>query len=473
MDVSQFSNFIDNLLCDAADGATADLVDPTTGLVVAAVPESGARDVDRAADAAARAFGHWRTTDAERRSKALCEMAAGVESRADSLVSAASLATGRWHLSVSRDEVSELARRIRLTAGEILRRGSGDVETFAASLTSSARREPLGVVVHLGGSHRPFDELGTWVVPALAAGNTVVLKPAGAAVPSALAVAESAAEILPPGVLNVVCGGHRTGNLLAAHDVPALVTMCGSRAAAREVAARAAGALTRTHLDFRGTSLAVVLENADPHAAAEVLAEAAFAEAGQSSTSISRILVSSDLVLEFTAALVKRAEAQLSRVPGGPPVCGPLLGRGRLDSAVELLDRMPSHARVLAGGRVHDGPGCYLEPTVIADIRQDDELGHADVLGPVVGIQTFAGSRRAMGAANAMPHRRTASVWSTDTVAATDFARELAFPHVWVNTHPRTSAAPSPYQDVTPVAADLDRCTRPRYVTRQAPPPSA
>jgi betaine-aldehyde dehydrogenase len=247
------------------------------------------------------------------------------------------------------------------------------------------------------------------------------------------------AEILPPGVLNVVCGDRSTGAALAAHPIPAMVAITGSTAAGRAVAAATAKNVARAHLELGGNAPVVVFDDADVAAAAEAIAIAGFFNAGQDCTAASRVLASTAIADELAAALAEQAQAvRLSRdeEPDSEDLyIPPINNADQLAKVAGLVDRLPSHARVLTGGSAAGGAGYFYAPTVVAGVQQDDEIACNEIFGPIITVQTFADEAEALELANDTPYGLASSVFTTDHSRALRMSRALEFGCVWINTH--------------------------------------
>ncbi|WP_329791255.1 aldehyde dehydrogenase family protein [Lentzea sp. DG1S-22] len=413
-----------------------ELVDPCTGQTVGHAPESTPDEVSTAASAARRAALSWSAATPGQRQRALLRLADVVEAEADRFVRAEVLTTGKPLVSTREEEVLAAADHLRFFAGAArLHDGIGAAE-YLPGHTSYVRREPIGVTGHLLPSNYPL-LMAVWqAAPALATGNAVVLKPAQPTPTTASLLAEAAAEFLPAGTLSVVCGGAGTGRALIAH-VDA-VALTGTTRAGVEVARAAAASVTKVHLELGGNAPAVVFADVDPSAAAESIAEAAFFNAGQDCTAVTRVLVEESIAPELTQALAARAEATVV----GPPshtdaFCGPLITKAHFERVLAVLGRLPAHVRVLAGGKkVHDA-GYFLAPTVLAGVQQSDEVVTEELFAPVLTVQTFTGEQEALALANGVPQALTASVWTSDHGRAHRFTAALEAGCVWVNTHMR------------------------------------
>lgn len=429
-------NLVGGAAVDAADGATIDLVDPSTGEVFATSPRSGAADVDAACRAAATAFETWRDTTPSDRQRALLKLADLVEEHADELVALESENTGKPIGLTAEEEVPPMVDQIRFFAGAARVLEGTSAGEYMAGHTSWIRREPIGVCAQVTPWNYPM-MMAVWkIAPALAAGNTVVLKPSDTTPVSTIRLAELAAEAFPEGVLNVICGDRETGAALISHKIPQMVSITGSVRAGMEVMRSAADDLKNVHLELGGKAPVLVFEDADIEAAAEAIAIAGYFNAGQDCTAATRVLAAPAIHDELAAALQAQAEGQTTGPPSNADAdFGPLNNANQLERVSGMVARAPEHASVLAGGSQVGDAGYFYAPTVVAGLRQDDELVQSEIFGPVITLQRFTDEDEAIRYANGVEYGLASSVFTTDHARALRVSRRLDFGCVWINTH--------------------------------------
>jgi betaine-aldehyde dehydrogenase len=415
------------------------LVDPATGLEHGRMPDATDAEVDAACRAAAEAFASWRRVTPAARSALLLAAADRLESATDELARLEVADTGK-PFPVTVEEVEASIDQLRFFAGAcrlVEGRGIGE---YVEGVTSGVRREPVGVCGQIAPWNYPF-MMAVWKwAPAVAAGNTVVLKPSELTPSSTVRMAELLADVLPPGVLTVVCGGPSVGEAIVQHPAVAMVSVTGSPRAGRAVARLAADRLIRTHLELGGNAPVVVFADAELGSAAEQIAFAAFYNAGQDCTAAARVLVESSAYDEMVSLLADQAQGT---AVGGPfedgEHIGPVISELHRDRLLALLAAVPPHARVVCGG-VMDRPGFFIAPTVVADVEQGDDIVQQETFGPVLTVQRFDDEAHAVRLANDVEQGLTASVWTRDAGRSARLLRDLDFGAVSVNTHAPMSA---------------------------------
>ena len=430
-------NFIDGDYVEARGDTGQDLIDPATEEVYGVSPVATAADLDHAYHAASDAFETWGATTPAERQLALFRIADAMESRAEEFADLESQDTGKPRATLVADEIMQSVDQLRFFAGAARNLEGRSAGEYLAGHTSFVRREPIGVIGQVTPWNYPLN-MAVWkVAPAIAAGNTVVLKPSDTTPLSTLLFAEVAAEFLPAGVFNVVTGDRGTGAALLEHPTPQMVAITGSVRAGMEVARAAASDLKRVHLELGGKAPAIVFADADLGEAAEGIVTAAYFNAGQDCTAATRVIVHESVHDEFVSALAAATAANART--GGPlengVLYGPLNNANQLAHVSGFIDRLPAHADIAAGGRRQGSRGYFWEATVVTGLRQDDEAVQREIFGPVLTVQSFRDDAQALAMANGVDYALAASVWTSDHTRAMRFAKHLDFGCVWINTH--------------------------------------